>query len=177
MAPIKYNGLDSMLTCRDIPACEWEHARQALRFYFSRRLGQDNAEDLAQETLLRFWSRPDFQFDKVEDFPRVCFGFAHYVCQQICRENAKRAGVELDIEIPSPAWCVGGPQAAEAAILLRETLEVGRGQLEEKEWKLIQNASDREMLGPILGPADGKDRVKLHRARRKLARLVGWKTE
>src|SRR5438105_4015533 len=98
-----YNRLESMVSCRDIPPSEWEHARQALCFFFSRRLGQNNADDLAQETLLRLWSRPDFEFAKPEDFPKVCFGFAHYVCQQMCRESAKEASVSLDFDAVAPA--------------------------------------------------------------------------
>jgi DNA-directed RNA polymerase specialized sigma24 family protein len=174
MPPISYNDVKAMMSCHEIPEYEWEHVHQALKYYFSRRLGLDNAEELAQETILRVWSRPDLEFETLDDFARLCFGFARYVYLEKCRERAQESTTELGFNVLAPESYVGSPRGTEAAVMLREVLEVGRAQLNEKEWRLLQNASDREMLDASMGPAKGKDRIGLYRVRKKLARLVGW---
>lgn len=174
MPLISYNSVKAMMSCHEVPEYQWEHVCQALRYYFSRRLGFNNSEELAQETLLRVWSRPDLQFETLDDFARNCFGFARNVYWEKSRDRTAENEGELDFEIMAPDSYVGGPRAIEAAVMLREVLEVGRTQLNEKERRLLQNASDREMLNASMSPAKGKDRIGLYRARKKLARLVGW---
>ena len=90
-----------MANCRSIPPAAWEHAREALIFYFSRRHGLTDAEDLAQDTLATLWSRDDDEFEKNDDFLRVCYGFARLVSQKGYRQAQKHAGDELDPATPA----------------------------------------------------------------------------
>lgn len=167
-----------MPNCRSIPPTAWEHARQALIFYFSRRHGLSDAEDLAQETLATLWSRDNYEFEKEEDFLRVCYGFARLILQKGYREAQKHAGEELDPATPAAAHDIGGPIETETRILLAQICQVGASQLQEKEWQLIEQAalSDRATIASELNMGDANNvRVRLHRARKKLARLTGWR--
>ena len=64
-----------MPNCRSIPTEKWVHAHKALVHFFTRK-GVSNPEDMAQETLMTLWSREDYQFEKEDDFLKVCYGFA-----------------------------------------------------------------------------------------------------
>ena len=100
-----------MPTCRSLSPDAWEQARQALVFYFSRRHGLANAEDLAQETLAAFWKREDFEFEREEDFLRVCYAFARRILQVAVKRVVEQAAEVLDLSrtaayelIRSGAW-------------------------------------------------------------------------
>lgn len=165
-----------MPNCRSISPAAWEHAHQALVFYFSRR-GLSDPEDLAQETLATLWSRDDYEFEKEEDFLRICYGFARNILQKGYREEHKHAGDELDPATPAAAHDIGGAVKTETSILLAQVCRVGASQLQEKDWDLIQQAaiSDRSAIANKLNLGDANNvRVRLHRARKKLAGLTGW---
>jgi hypothetical protein len=167
-----------MLNCRSIPPEAWEHARQALVFYFSRRHGSWGAEDLAQETLTAILSREDYLFEREEDFLRVCYGFAAHVLQTARRDPEASLAGELPGGLSAAAAGMRGLKHTEVAVYLHEILQVGSKRLRDSDWKLIRNAAGKDP-----GPAEkggnrateGKARVKLHRARRKLAELTGWR--
>src|ERR1017187_5164471 len=165
------------MNSRSVPPEVWEHARQALVFYFLRRHGISNAEDLAQETLTAILGRDDYEFEKEKDFLKVCYGFAGNVSQAGHRATTRHAGDELDPTIASPGAKVRGLKDAELSVYLGEVLRVGGDLLRKQDWDLIQGAASSEGgLPPPRNPADAnRDRVKLHRARRRLARLVGWR--
>jgi DNA-directed RNA polymerase specialized sigma24 family protein len=166
-----------MPNCRSIPATAWEHARQALVFYFSRRHGIADAEDLAQEALATLWSRDDYEFEREEDFLRVCYGFARLVSMQGYRESQKHAGDELDAAAPAATHSDGSANQTEMRILLDQVCRVGGSKLNDKDWELIQCAadSDRTTIAHTLNLGDANNvRVRLHRARKKLAQLTGW---
>lgn len=167
-----------MLNCRAIAPTAWEHARKVLVFYFSRRHGRMDAEDLAQETLASVWSRNDYGFEKEQDFLRVCYGFARLILQKGYREARKHAGEELNASRPAAGHSTGGAAEAEWRILLFQICQVGASQLREKEWQLIQDAATSDFAGTAREStlADANTvRVRLHRARKKLARLTGWR--
>lgn len=165
-----------MPSCRDIRPEVWEHARQSLVFYFSRRERVGNAEDLAQETLLAFWRREDFQFDREEDFLRVCYGFANLILQHDYRRQKRRT------EPLSPEQAAGHSSArrfepAELRILLDEILRIGRSELREEDWKLIETAvstNPSQMPEAVDSRAANRIRVRLSRARSHLMRVTGW---
>ena len=166
-----------MPNCRSIPADAWEHAREALIFFFSRRHGLADAEDLAQEALVTLWSREDYEFEREEDFLRVCYGFARLVSLKGYRDTRKHAGEELDVATTAAPRDSGGLIDAETRILLDQVYKVAGSKLPEKDWQLIQQAavSDRAAIGDALNMGDANNvRVRLHRARKKLARLTGW---
>jgi len=169
-----------MANCRSISQDSWEHARQALVFYFSRRHGLPDAEDLAQEALATVWSRDDYEFEKEEDFLRVCYGFARLISLEGYRRTQKHAGDELDGAAPAPAQDDGSAAKTEMRILLDQVCRVGVARLAEKDWQLILHAadSDRASVADALNLGDANNvRVRLHRARKKLARLTGWGTD
>jgi DNA-directed RNA polymerase specialized sigma24 family protein len=167
-----------MPTCRDISPELWEHARRALVFYFSRRHRATYAEDLAQETLTVLWTRDDYVFEKEEDFLRVCYGFASRVLQHDFRQQQRNR--------TEPLTCVDAvarPQGAmlkpvESNVLLEEVLRIGSATLRESDWNLICDAiSDDPSRMPGVENAGiaNKIRVRLSRARSRLATATGWK--
>jgi hypothetical protein len=169
-----------MPNCRSIPPAVWGQAHDALVFYFSRRHGIANAEDLAQETLAAVLTREDFEFGKEEDFLRVCYGFASRISQAGYRQVQKHVAAALDPDFHKPVsrrFCLN---PAEMAILLDEVLRAGESQLSEKEWALIKESisTDPAAVANRQNPGDANNaRVRLYRARRKLAKLTGWSSK
>jgi hypothetical protein len=172
-----------VLTCSSIPPTAWAHAREALVFYFSRRHGIANAEDLAQDTLAALLSRPDFEFEKEEDFLRVCYGFAGRVSQAGYRKIRKHSGTSFDPAIHDPTCQPGGQgtgslNPAEIKLLLDEVIQIGQTQLRAQEWEIISTAAHED--GPSAGGLHSSDggnglRVRLFRARQKLVKLTRWR--
>jgi DNA-directed RNA polymerase specialized sigma24 family protein len=169
-----------MLSCRDIRPELWEHARQALVRYFTHRQRPAFAEDLAQQTLMAVLTRDDFQFEREEDFLRVCYGFAGNVLQQDYRQRQRDQG-ELSHSDGRTGRASGGGglEPVEARILLNEVLEIGTTQLRESDWELIQQATlmnASEMPDGDDASIANKIRVRLSRARRRLAKAAGLLT-
>jgi DNA-directed RNA polymerase specialized sigma24 family protein len=166
-----------MINCRSVSPKAWEHARQALVFYFTRRHGLSSAEDLAQETLATVLSREDYQFEKEEDFLRVCYGFAGHMLQTARREVAKSSCNSIVSVLEAGCAEMHGLKDAELNVYLNEILRLGKDQLREADWQLIQQSIVLDgNRGAGSGPtSDNSARVKLHRARRKLAQLAGWR--
>lgn len=165
-----------MPNCRSIPPETWAHARQALVFYFTRRHIHASAEDLAQETLLAVWNREDYKFEKEEDFLKICFGFARRILLEGYREAERHKGSVLDESQPAPEHDRSGQRATESRRLLEQVCEIGRSQLRDKDWEIIQRAAslDRAKMAQDLKLVDANNvRVRLHRARKKLAKLAG----
>jgi len=164
------------MNCRDMPPEAWARALNKLIFYFSRRHGVENAADLAQQTLLAVLQRPDFEFEKEEDFQAVCYGFANRVGLAASRRREKTATVPFDATVPDPE-SFQGPEAPECAVFLDEVRKAGE-QLEERDWELIQKAAAAQIEGDAyaFAPEEANSlRVRLHRARRKLAKITGWR--
>jgi hypothetical protein len=169
-----YNGLTVLMNCRSVSPKTWEHARQALIFYFTRRHGLLNAEDLAHETLAAILNREDYQFEKEEDFLRVCYGFAGHTLQTARRE-AGRDMSYLRGSSAAPCPTTQGLKDAELRVYLDEVFRLGRDELHQTDWHLIQRSILQDGDRTASNPAEANNaRVKLHRARRRLAQLVGW---
>lgn len=166
-----------MINCRSVSPKTWECARQALVFYFTRRHGLSGAEDLAHETLATILVREDFQFESEEDFLRVCYGFASHILQTARRNAARDTGASLDFTATVPTSEAQGLKGSELSVFLDEVFRLGRDQLREVDWKLIQQSIvlDGDRVGDSDHPGATNARVKLHRARKKLAQLVGWR--
>lgn len=159
-----------MRNCRSIPHKTWGHASKTL-FYFFRRKGVSNPEDLAQETLLAVWAREDYQFEKEEDFLKVCYGFARKILQEGYRASRKHAAEELDVSVESHVRRIQGLEGNEVNVFLEEVCQRADAELQKEEWSAIRAAVDRDRLDQ---PVEGKQRVRLHRARKKLAKFTGW---
>jgi DNA-directed RNA polymerase specialized sigma24 family protein len=168
------------MNCRSIPKETWEHVRQALTFYFSRRHCREDAEDLAQETLLAIWNRGDYEFEKEEDFPRVCYAFAGRILMARRRNVQRYQYVELDPAMSGSQEPVAGLKPSELSVFLDELQEVGRSRLKDREWQLIYESMDSDAVAAtekLNAREAGNLRVYLHRARKKLARLSGWRND
>lgn len=167
-----------MLTCRTIPPAQWEHARRVLVFYFSRRHLRANAEDLAQDTLAALLHRDDFEFEREEDFLRVCHAFARLVIKAGYRREFKHAATELDDHLAAaPERNAFGLSATEMAVFLQEVLKAGKSELSQRDWEIIQRNAvpeDPEKGAAVSEREANRNRVRLHRARKKLAQLTGW---
>ncbi len=164
-----------MFNCRSVSPKTWEFARQALVFYFTRRHGLVGAEDLAHETLAAILKREDYQFEQEEDFLKVCYGFASHILQSARREDFRGADSSLECSLASPAVHTGGLNDTELNIYLDEVLRLGQDQLRETDWQLIQQAIvlDGGRVEELDPAGANSARVKLHRARKKLATLAG----
>lgn len=164
-----------MPNCRQIRPEVWEHARQSLVFFFARRERIGNAEDLAHETLLAFWRREDYQFEKEEDFLRVCFGFANLILKH---DQRKRRYSAASLPDDPPDRTSGRRFApAELRILLDEVLRIGSTELREEDWALIEMAistNPSQMPEAVDAQAANRLRVRLSRARSRLVQLTGW---
>jgi len=157
-------------TCRDVSPKDWEHARQALVFSFTRRMGFTKGEDLAHETLLAILSRDDFEFEKEGDFLKVCRGFARNVCLAAQRQ-ANRAPAPLeDIVVAAIRSQIQGLRGAEVDVYLNELLKLGRENLSEEEWRLLNPQT--ETSEPKDSAGQNRERVKRYRARKKLLGLL-----
>ncbi len=172
-----------MPSCREIGPEVWEQARQALVLYFQRRQ-VTNFEDLAHDTLLAFWKRPDYLFERDSDFLRVCYGFAGLVLQHDYRRRKKLAAEPLPPDdggnhVWRPRRCAF--EHAELLVLLSEIFRIGRRELRENDWKLIEEALSKnpsEMEAATGKHAANRIRVRLSRARSRLLRATGlWSVE
>ena len=159
-----------MPNCRSIPPETWVQASKAL-FYFFRRKCVSNPEDLAQETLMTVWSREDYQFEKEDDFLKVCYGFARKILQEGYRVSRKHAAEELDPSVEARVRGIQGLEGNEVNVFLEEVCRRADAELQEEEWAAIRDAIDRDRQDH---PVEGKQRVRLYRARKKLAKLTGW---
>lgn len=159
-----------MPNCRSIPEGDWAEARRKLIFFFAHSR-MHNAEDLAQEVLALVWRREDYNFGSDEEFLRVCYGFARNVLRAARREEARRASTRLEeshLKMES-----GSEQLnpAEISILYDQAVFIGETRLRQDDWRLIQAIASDDKPGK---PLENKKRVRLHRARKRLRRLLGW---
>jgi len=166
-----------MANSRSISHETWTHAREVLVYYFSRRHGFEHAEDLAQDTLTAILSRDDFEFDREEDFQRVCLGFARFVSKAGHRSALRNGHSPLEVEVASPGHHALGARATESRILLDEVREIGSTQLREEDWQIILSGANLggEPVEASRAENANKFRVNLHRARKKLVSALGWK--
>ena len=159
-----------MLNSRSIPHESWVHASKVLIYFFSRR-GASNPEDLAQETLMTVWSREDYEFEKEDDFLKVCYGFAKNILLEGYRVSRKHAAEDSVLAAESRVRGIQGLEDNEVSVFLEEVCRHADTELREEEWAAIQAAIDRDRQDQ---PVEGKQRVRLYRARKKLAKLTGW---
>jgi len=165
------------MNCRSIPEDLWLAASKALVFYFSRRHGRSNAEDLAQDTLAVIWKRSDFNFESQEQFLRVVYGFASRISKQAYRRARKHGGDNLDTDVSARQPRLVGLAGAEVAVFFKDVCREGEAGLSDEDWQLVQKLmeSDVSQVYESFGLSDSNGlRVRLHRIRRKLSGLSGF---
>lgn len=158
-----------MLNCKSIPDEKWFHAYKALVRFFTHKVL--NPEDMAQETLMKLCSREDYQFENEDDFLKVCHGFARNVLLEGYRVSRKHAAEELDLSVESHVQSMQGLEGSEVSVFLEEVCRRAEVDLRKEEREAIQAAIHRDGQDH---PVDTKQRVRLYRARKKLAKLIGW---
>src|SRR5260370_32712539 len=122
-----------MLNCMSVPQEPWVHASKAL-FYFFLGKGVSNPEDLAQETLMTVLSREDYQFEKAEDFLKVCYGFAKNILLEGYRANRKHAAGDSVPAVESRVKGIQGLEGNEVSVFLEEVCRRADSELQEYEW-------------------------------------------
>jgi DNA-directed RNA polymerase specialized sigma24 family protein len=158
-----------MFNSRSVSNELWVTAHKSLVFYFTRRRCK-NAEDLAQNTLMTMWQREDFCFEKQEDFLKVCYGFARNILHQGFRDDKKHAAEELTPSMEPSSPKVEGLLLQELRILLDQVGKRAKADLSDEELALLIKVMQREGHEP---PLSTKLRVKLHRIRKKLRKIIG----
>ena len=166
-----------MPNSRSIPDALWAQARRRLVFYFAHR-GFANAEDLAHDTLAELLRREDYQFQQDEDFLKICYGFASRVLKAASRLKGMRATEEVDESRNATTRNSFGLNRAEMAVFLNEVIVAAQTELSPSDWQIVQEyaTGDTDERKSKMSPqAANRIRVRLHRARRKLGRITGWK--
>jgi hypothetical protein len=117
------------------------------------------------------WSREDYQFENEDDFLKVCYGFAKNILLEGYRVTRKHAAEAPTLSAESRVRGIQGLEGNEARVFLEEVCRRADAELQEEEWAAIRAAVDRDQQDQ---PVEGKQRVRLYRARKKLAKLTGW---
>lgn len=164
-----------MVNCRSISAATWKQASDALVFYFRQRVGLGRAEDLAQDTLAAFLRREDFEFEKEEDFLRVCYAFAGLILKAARRQDKELLAAELKDPMLCTERNAFGLNEIEMRLYMDEVLAAARAGLLEREWRSIESRARFEVYGDVV-PGDSTEknrrRVEFHRSKGKLAKLL-----
>jgi RNA polymerase sigma-70 factor, ECF subfamily len=149
------------------------HAEQVLRFS-RRRLGdQDAAWDVVTETFTTAWrhwrERPE---------PPELLPWLYAIAGNAVRGQRRSAGRRSRLA----ARLSAAPQAAPGSdpadgVVLGQSLAVALAQLPERDQELLrlvawEELTDARALGLVLGLSPSAVRVRLHRARRRLRRLL-----
>lgn len=176
MSCTPYNGvIDSMLNSRSIRAELWEEAREALEFYFRRRHGAKDSEDLAHETLQAILIREDYLFEEEDQFLRVCYGFAKRISKKGRRDATLHEATARDAAAFGADEKVNGMSGVEARIFLDDIRRTAEAVLTPRDLKIVELLMEGERPG--LGGRfrnSNQLRVHVHRIRRKLAQITGW---
>jgi hypothetical protein len=161
-----------VLNYRSISPAQWEAARQSLVFFFKYK-GMSNSEDLAHDALLAILRREDYEFESVEDFPKVCIGFARNILKDARRNAGHQEGSLEHLVLAILHSESQGLVGAELGVYLHELLRIGKEQLSQSDWTAIEQGID----GTDAHANSVRDRVRRSRARKKLANLVEWRNE
>lgn len=148
---------------------DWEQARVRLTSYFAHRWITD-PQEAAAETLQRMvgWlqGKPRVQ---EEEFRKIVFGIAKNVLYEYTRKGWRvRHEVPLDTSTASRSTLGLNPQE------VRRLVEQLFGTLSEQDCQLILGSLEmpQEELAKELGISVSSLRVKLHRAKKKLRKLL-----
>jgi hypothetical protein len=147
----------------------WAHAHEALVFYFEQHGYAAEAGDLAEGILAEILRRNDFETDKEVDVFKASYASARHVLRTAPRKEGRENGSIMGTEIPAAVVTAEGLLDVEPVHFLEEVLRVGKKKLHALDREVSQEAT----LTGSGASCTNRERVRLHRARKVLASLVG----
>lgn len=166
--PMAY-GDDMTTQCRrEAFSATYRSCYSAVLSYIRRRTDGDNAEDLTAEVFTRAWNRWDSR--EGAELPWI-YGIARHVVLEHYRVRDKNAAIEKAVQETSTEAATP-MQEVDARFTICAALE--RLNLSDREilalhaWENLEPAE----IAQVLGISANSARVRLHRARHRLANLL-----
>lgn len=153
---------------RDAFSTAYRSYYSAVLSYIRRRTDGDNAEDLTAEVFTRAWNRWDSR--KGTELPWI-YGIARHVVLEHYRVRDKNAAIERAVQEASSGSATP-MQEVDERFTICSALE--RLNLSDREilalhaWENLEPAE----IAQVLGISTNSARVRLHRARHRLANLL-----
>ncbi|HEY0278109.1 MAG TPA: sigma-70 family RNA polymerase sigma factor [Solirubrobacterales bacterium] len=152
-------------------SCFREHHARLLAFTMRRISGREAAEEVVADTFAVAWRRRD----RIPDSPLPwLYAIANNVLADQYRSTRRRRDLGLRLAHQARADASGSDPGESLA--LREAFSAAFAQLEEGEREVLRliawDGLDVREAAQVLGCSQGAFRVRLHRARRKLARRL-----
>jgi RNA polymerase sigma-70 factor (ECF subfamily) len=152
-------------------SCFREHHARLLAFTMRRISGREAAEEVVADTFAVAWRRRD----RIPERPLPwLYAIANNVLADQYRSSRRRRDLGLRLAHEARADAAGGDPGESLA--LREAFSAAFAQLEEGEREVLRlvawDGLDVREGAQVLGCSQGAFRVRLHRARRKLARRL-----
>jgi RNA polymerase sigma-70 factor, ECF subfamily len=152
-------------------ACFREHHARLLAFAMRRVSGSEAAEEVVADTFAVVWRRRDCIPES--PLPWLYAIAANVIADQYRRARRRR---DLGLRLAHEARAEGPGSDPAESVALRDAFAAAFAQLEESEREVLRlvawdGLDVREAAG-VLGCSQGAFRVRLHRARRKLARRL-----
>lgn len=152
-------------------SCFREHHARLLAFTMRRVSGREAAEDVVADTFAVAWRRRD----RIPDDPLPwLYAIAANVIADQYRSTRRHRDLGLRLAHEARADAPGSDPAESLA--LRDAFATAFAQLEEHEREVLRlvawDGLDVREAAQVLGCSQGAFRVRLHRARRKLARRL-----
>lgn len=152
-------------------SCFRDHHAQLLAFTLRRVSGREVAEDVVADTFAVAWRRRDCIPDR--PLPWLYAITANVIADQY-RSARRRHDLGLRLVHEAGAGALGSDPAESLA--RRDSFAVAFGQLSEEEREVLRliawDGLDVGEAAAVLGCSPGAFRVRLHRARRKLAKRL-----
>ena len=159
-----------------IPEELWNHAIKSLTRFFGSKGCGDRVGDLVQDTLTRISGRPDYEFEKEEDFLRLCHGFARMILYEDRRRwNRNRSVVEYDDSALYGGASPKSLRGVERQLHNRKLLDLLKPCLKDEDWKMLEDSleMDRETQARNLGVSNANAMgVRIFRALEKVRRRL-----
>jgi RNA polymerase sigma-70 factor, ECF subfamily len=150
---------------------EWEDAhRVCLRFAYRYAKNPSEAEDIAQDAILRAWRRRS----TLRDSGSRKQWLATIVRNEAFRQHARRRPDPVDTTESE----VGVDDERVLATVERADIHAALERLDERDRQLVQLRYEEDMtqagIARRLGIPEGTVKVRLHRVRKKLRREIGF---
>jgi RNA polymerase sigma-70 factor (ECF subfamily) len=158
----------------DLATLYGSHARDVYRFAFYLAGNRAEAEDIVSETFLRVWTaRDDLRLATVRSF---LFAIARNVFLHGLRREARRAVLSSNLRDPTPDPATVAEHRDELSTVLRGLQDLAEVDRSALLMRVCGDVPYRE-IAAALGISEASAKVKVHRARSKLARFRRTKEE